>query len=193
MNKVIKRMENLMISSLSMALISVIVGLVFILGDKFQLATTAVILSSYILINGLFYLIRYLYDGLGKKVFAVDLVLGVVGIILGIFTYVYLMNDTTKILDTVGIILGVWFIAVAFEKIFFGVKFATANEEISPLVCFIGLLMAIMGLLVVFNPFSYFMLVTRLMGLFTICAGLLDGMVSMLFRRRAKEILKLFK
>lgn len=193
MNKVIKRMENLMIVSLSLALISVIVGLVYIIGNKFQLTTTVVISSAFITISGLFYIIRYLYDGLGKKVFAIDLIVGVIGVILGIFTYVYLYDNSLKVLDTIGVILGVWFLVLAIEKLYYGIKFATSNEETAPLITFIGILIFIMGLLLIFNPFSTFMLITRLMGLFTICAGLLDGMTSMLFRRRAKEILKLFK
>lgn len=193
MNKVIKRMQNLMIGSLAVVLIYVLVGLVLIMGEKFKLTTDVVIISAFILVHGLFYIIRYLYDGLGKKVFAIDLVMGVVGIILGIFTYVYLMDDTSKVLNMIGIILGIWYIAIAVEKLFFGVKFAMAGEETSTLICFMGALIGAMGILLIFNPFGSFMLITRLMGLFTICTGILDGMTSMLFRKRAKEILKLFE
>ncbi len=193
MNKVIKRMQNLMLGSLGVPLLNVIVGLIFIVGNRYQLTSTIVVLAALLAVEGLFYIIRYLYDGLGKKVFAIDLIVGVVGVILGAFTYFYLINNTSQALESIGIILGLWFITIAVEKIYFGIKFAVAQEEIYPLVWFIGILIAIMGLLVIFNPFSSFMLITRLMGLFTICVGLLDGMTSMLFRRRSKEILKLFK
>lgn len=193
MDKVIKRMQSLMLVSLVMVLVDLIAGLAFVLGDKFALQTSVVILSALILVGGLFHIVRYLYDGLGKKVFAIDLIVGVVGVILGIFTYVYFMNDTSNVLKMIGPVLGVWFIVLAVEKLYFGFKFADAQEETYPLICFIGILTAIMGFLVMFNPFSSFMLITRLMGLFIICNGLLDGTTSMLFRKRSKEILKLFK
>lgn len=194
MNKVNKRMQNLMLGSLAFAVIDVVAGLAFILGEKFKLPSNVVILSALILVNSLFYLIRYLYDGLGKKVFAFDLIVGIFGLILGGFTYMYLMTETSAtILKMLGPILGIWFIAIAIEKLYFGVKLADAHEETSPLICFIGSLIFIMGILVIVNPFSSFMLITRLMGLFILCTGLLDGMTSSLFKKRSKEILKIFK
>ncbi len=193
MNKVNKRMQNLMLSSFTLVIIDIIAGLAFIMGEKFKLPTNVIILSSLLLVHGLFYIIRYLYDGLGKKVFAIDLIIGIVSMILGIFTYIYLMNDTTKVLSMMGPILGIWLITLAIEKLYFGIKFAKSQEEIYPLICFMGALICLMGILVIFNPFNAFMLITRLMGLFIICTGLLDGMTSSLFRKRSKEILKLFK
>ena len=67
------------------------------------------------------------------------------------------------------------------------------QEDIFPLVTFIGILSFVMGLLVLFNPFEMFMLITRLIGLFMICSGLFEIMTCMLFRKRAKYILDMFK
>ena len=58
---------------------------------------------------------------------------------------------------------------------------------------FIAILSFVMGLLVLFNPFEMFMLITRLIGLFMICSGLFEIMTCMLFRKRAKYILDMFK
>ena len=67
------------------------------------------------------------------------------------------------------------------------------QEDIFPLVTFIAILSFVMGLLVLFNPFEMFMLITRLIGLFMICSGLFEIMTCMLFRKRAKYILDMFK
>ena len=67
------------------------------------------------------------------------------------------------------------------------------QESIYPLTLFIGLLMIIMGIITLINPFKGFMLVTKLIGIFLICSGLLDAMVCNLFRQRAKNILHIFE
>ena len=200
MNKVIKRFENMMFSSLLMVFFNVLVGLVLIFFNDFSTKINYVIVGSFILVNGLFYIIRYLYDGLGNKFFAIDLITGVISVLLGIFTFINLKyrlletDDFVLTIDKVmGIIFGIWLIVGFIEKIFYGIKFMKANEEIFPLITFISVLFLVMGVIVIFNPFKAFMLISRLIGLFMVCAGLFESMVCMLFRRRAKNILKVFE
>ena len=57
----------------------------------------------------------------------------------------------------------------------------------------VTILTVLMGVLVSFNPFKSFMLITRLTGLFLIASGLFDILSSMLFRKRAKVILQIIK
>ena len=49
-----------------------------------------------------------------------------------------------------------------------------------------------MGIVVMINPFSSFMLISRLIGIFIVCYALFEIMVSRLFLSRGKEVLKLF-
>lgn len=200
MNKVIKRFENMMFSSLLMVFFNVLVGLVLIFFNDFSTKINYVIVGSFILVNGLFYIIRYLYDGLGNKFFAIDLITGVISVLLGIFTFINLKyrlletDDFVLTIDKVmGIVFGIWLIVGFIEKIFYGIKFMKVNEEIFPLITFISVLFLVMGVIVIFNPFKAFMLISRLIGLFMVCAGLFESMVCMLFRRRAKNILKVFE
>ncbi len=194
MGKIIKRLEKLMLVSLGVCVLDVVVGCLFLFCEAFTTKINMIILGSLIIVHGLFYFIRYIYDGLGRKVFSIDLITGVVAVILGLFTVFSpsLINDLNP-LEYLGPLAGVWMLTTAFENIYFGLKFRQKQEGIYPLVSFISLLKLIMGILVVFNPFSGFMLITRLVGLFLICCGLFEGMVSMLFRERAKAILDIFK
>ena len=200
MNKVIKRFENMMFSSLLIVFFNVLVGLILIFFNDFSTKINYVIVGSFILVNGLFYIIRYLYDGLGNKFFAIDLIIGVISVLLGIFTFINLKyrlletDDFVLTIDKVmGIVFGIWLIVGFIEKIFYGIKFMKVNEEIFPLITFISVLFLVMGVIVIFNPFKAFMLISRLIGLFMVCAGLFESMVCMLFRRRAKNILKVFE
>jgi uncharacterized membrane protein HdeD (DUF308 family) len=67
------------------------------------------------------------------------------------------------------------------------------QEDIYPLVTFISILFLALGVIAFINPFKLFMVISRLVGLFIICAGLLEIMICMLFRKRAKYILNMFK
>lgn len=188
MDKIVKRFENLMFSSLIMALLDVVVGVIFLVFTDFTAKVNIVILGSLILVHGLFYLIRYIYDGLGNKFFAVDLIMGVAAIILGLFT-IFNPFDALKVM---GILFCVWLVVNGIEKLFYGYKFLKNQEDIYPLTCFIAILMIVMGVLSAINPFKTFVLITRLVGIFVVCSGLFDAMICLLFRKRAKNILKMF-
>ena len=188
MNKVVKRFENMMLGSLVMSLIDVAVGLLFILYTDFTTKMNMIIVGSFIILHGLFYLVRYFYDGLGNKFFSFELIFGVAAVILGVFT-VFNPMDALK---TIGVLFGIWLCISAIDKLYYGIKFITAHEEIFPLVTFLAILLLIMGVLTIFNPFKAFTLITRLIGLFMIASGLFDAVTWMLFRRRAKQLMKLF-
>lgn len=189
MDKVIKRFKKLMLISEGINIFDIIVGLLFIICTSFSSKINAVILGALILIHGLFYIIRYIYDGLGVKVFSVNLITGVAAIILGLFT----MFNPFDTLSFIGILCGIWLIILAGEKIFYAFKLKKEQDEIFPLVTFISILLIVMGFLVSFNPFSSFMLITRLIGIFLICSGLFEMMACSLFNKRAKVLLNIFK
>ena len=71
MSKVETRFKSLMLISLIMVVINVGIGALLTFYLDFTSNVFAVIIGTVILLQGMFYLIRYLYDGLGKKVFAI--------------------------------------------------------------------------------------------------------------------------
>lgn len=189
MSKIVKRFQKMMYVCMGMSAIDIIIGILFIACTSFATKVNAVILGAMILIHGIFYIIKYIYDGLGIKIFAVNLITGVAAIILGLFT----MFNPFDTLSFIGILFALWLIIVACEKLYFAYNLRKKQDEIFPLITFIGILMIVMGLLTALNPFKTFMLITRLIGIFLICSGLFDMMSFMLFRKRAKVLLEIFK
>ena len=179
MNKIIDRFNKIMNFSLLLVIMDIIVGFIFIRYAELSSKLMIVILGCYILIHGLFDLIRYFYDGLGNRIFHFDLVNGIL--------------FPTKTLTVVVVFFGIWLIYNGLSKLFYTYKFMKFNEEIYPLVGFISILMIIMGIVVLINPFSSFMLITKLIGIFTVCYGLFEAMYISLFKKRAKNLLKIFE
>lgn len=188
MEKIVKRFDNLVLSSIIFSLIDIIVGFILFNYTEFSMKINMVMIGSLMTIHGLSFLIRYIYDGLGNKFFAIDLIVGVMAVIAGVFTIFNPFNA----LEVIGYFGAAWFLINAIEKMFYGIKFMKEQEEIYPLLMFITILMVVMGVLCIFNPFATFMLISRLVGLFFVCSGIFDIMISFLFRRRASIILKMF-
>lgn len=189
MTKITSRFKKMMMVSLGVALLDMIVGILFIAYTSFSMKINLIILGALFLVHGLFYFIRYIYDGFGKNVFVVDLVAGVASIILGVFS-IFNTYDASQV---IGIVFCIWLVIAGSQKLYFGIKLMKKQDEIYPLTTFIAILLYVMGLLAVFNPFSSFMLITRLVGIFLICAGVFETMSCMLFRKRADSILDMFK
>ena len=85
MNRVTERFKKMMFASMGVYVLDIIVGLLFFMFETFNDRVSCVILGALILVHGLFYMIRYVYDGLGRKVFAMDVVFGVAAIVYGLF------------------------------------------------------------------------------------------------------------
>ncbi len=189
MGKIVKRFNGLMLSSIIFSLIDIIIGFFLFKYTDFSMKVNMVILGSLIVIHGLHFITRYVYDGLGNSFFAIDLIVGVIAVIVGVFT----VFNPFRAIEVIGLFGAIWFFINAIEKCYYGVKFMKAQEEIYPLIMFMMILTVIMGALCLFNPFKAFMLISRLIGLFLIVSGVFDVMETFLFRKRANEILRLFK
>ena len=192
MNKVmkvtIKNFKQFQIVVIIFMFILAIVGGILFEFDTIAQRDLSIIFGSMFLVDGLFSLIKYLYDGIKSKVYAMEVVVSVVGVILGIFSLI----NKTKITKVIGITYGIWLLAKGLITLLHGIKFKKENEEIFPLVTFISILIIVMGLISIFHPFATFILITKLMALFTAVYGILQVLVCLLFRKRAEQVLKIY-
>ena len=114
---------------------------------------------------------------------------GLVLILLGI---IIIINPVATI-NLLGIGMGVWLLVIGTENLAYAIRLWKFKEDISSLVLFISICAMLMGILIIINPFSKFMLVTKLAGIFIIASGLLDMVKLLLFKKRAKNIIQAFK
>ena len=188
MKKAINNFKKMQVVSIVvMILIAVAGGLLFKF-DTMSQRNLSIVFGVIFIIDGLFSLIKYLYDGIKSKIYAMDIIVCVIGVILGVFSIINKSN-ITKI---IGITYGIWMIAKGVFNGIHGIKFMNSKEEIYPLVLFMAALMLIMGILVVINPFNMFMLITKLIALFTAVYGVLQILLCLLFRKRAEQVLKIY-
>ena len=189
MSKVETRFRALMLISFIMVFINVMIGALLTFYLNFSTKIVAVITGTVVLLQGMFYFIRYLYDGLGRKVFAVDLIVAVIDIVLGAFTVFF---DFTSIAQ-IGIVFGIHLVGAAVEKGYYAFRLRGNDDPSYPLLFVIAILLIVMGVLVMVNPFKDFILASKLVGMFMLCSGVFDGMICKLFFDKSNTILKMFK
>ena len=188
MERLLQRFNRMMNISIAMVSFDIIVGLLLFLGASFVNKVNAVLLGCLLLVHGLFQLIRYFYEGL-EKFFFTDLILSIVGIVAGLFS----IFNPTETITIVGILFGIWMIIYGLERLYYALRLMKNKVEIFPLLLFISVLLVVMGILILFHPFRAFMLLTKLIGLFILVMSILDVMTYSLYKKRNKELLKLFE
>ena len=189
MNKVTERFKKIMFASMGVYVLDIIVGLVFFMFDTFTDRMSCVILGALLLVHGLFYMIRYIYDGLGRKVFAIDVIFGVAAIILGIFTIFVPIELVSSYL----MLFGIGLCVRGLEMFSYGIMFMKKREETFPLISLTGILIIVMGIVAIVNPFKQFVLTIRIVSCFAIATGVFGCSYSNLFKRRTRAILDMYK
>ena len=96
-------------------------------------------------------------------------------------------------LKMIGILVGIWIIATGLLQLWHSMVFFKNKEEIGPLVMLSSLLVIIMRVLSVFNPFKDYISVIRLLAIFFMAYSVLHGMICFLYKKRAKELLSMFR
>jgi uncharacterized membrane protein HdeD (DUF308 family) len=99
----------------------------------------------------------------------------------------------TYFISLLGVGIGIWLLSVGVESLFYSYRLWQNKEEIYSLILFIGLCSLVMGVLTVINPFSRFMLLPKLVGIFVVANGILNIVQILLFKKRSKNIIKVFK
>ena len=189
MNRAVKNFNSLLNISFLMIALDVIVGGLFLFYTEIATNIAIVIIGCLILVHGIFALIDYFYVGMLFKFLKYKYIPGLVLILLGI---IIIINPVATI-NLLGIGMGVWLLVIGTENLAYAIRLWKFKEDISSLVLFISICAMLMGILIIINPFSKFMLVTKLAGIFIIASGLLDMVKLLLFKKRAKNIIQAFK
>ena len=189
MNRAVKNFNNLLNISFLMIALDIIVGGLLIFYTELATTLAIVIAGCLILVHGIFALIDYFYVGMLFNFLKYKYIPALLLVLLGI---VVVLNPVHTI-TMMGIGIGIWLFIIGIENLVYAIRLWNNKEEISSLILFIAVCAIIMGVLVIINPFNKFMLVTKLAGIFIVANGILDIVKILLFKKRAKNIIEVFK
>lgn len=178
--------NKMIIYSLITSILSIIVGLVLVFLPTVSNKVVGIIVGIIFLIFGINAVYKYFHRD-GAKIYSLNIVFGVLYSILGVVIILY----PYSVMEFVTVCLGLFIIINGATKVNYGLWLKRGNED-SWLVTFVtGIFLVVLGIMVVFNPFSAFT-VTQISGAFLIIVGILNVSDTILFKKRAKEIMEIF-
>ena len=172
--------------SIGTALITIITGIVLLLVPELSGKVLGIIVGIIFLIEGINSIYKYFHRD-GAKLYNLNLVFGVIYAVLG----VVIILVPSSVVEFITICLGIYMIVNGASKVNYALWLKRGNEDSWLITLATGILVAIVGVLVIFNPFASLTL-TKLAGAFLIITGILDFMDTILFKNRSKEIMEIF-
>ena len=185
-NSIENMYKRMIIYSLLTALLTIIMGIVLLLLPNATNKVVGIIVGIIFLIEGINSVYKYFHRE-GAKLYNLNLIFGVLYALLGVVIILYPFT----VVELVTVCLGIYMIINGASKVNYALWLKKGNEESWLITLATGILIAIVGILVIFNPFASLTL-TKLAGAFLIITGILDFMDTILFRNRSKEIMEIF-
>lgn len=178
--------NRMIIYSLLTAILAILVGLTLIFLPSVSNKIVGIIMGVVILIFGINAVYKYFHRD-GAKIYSLNIVFGVLYSILGVVIILYPFS----VMEFVTVCLGIFVIINGTTKINYGVWLKKGNEDSWLVTLVTGIFLVIIGIMLVFNPFASLTL-TQLCGAFLIIVGILNVSDTILFKKRAKEIMEIF-
>lgn len=185
-NSIENMYKRMIVYSLLTALLTIIMGIVLLLLPNATNKVVGIIVGIIFLIEGINSVYKYFHRE-GAKLYNLNLIFGVLYALLGVVIILY----PFAVVEFVTVCLGIYMIINGASKVNYALWLKRGNEESWLITLATGILIAIVGILVIFNPFASLTL-TKLAGAFLIITGILDFMDTILFRNRSKEIMEIF-
>lgn len=185
-NSIENMYKRMIIYSLLTSLFTIIMGIVLLLLPNATNKVVGIIVGIIFLIEGINSVYKYFHRE-GAKLYNLNLIFGVLYALLGVVIILYPFT----VVEFVTVCLGIYMIINGASKVNYALWLKRGNEESWLITLATGILIAIVGILVIFNPFASLTL-TKLAGAFLIITGILDFMDTILFRNRSKEIMEIF-
>lgn len=135
--------------SIGTALITIITGIVLLLVPELSGKVLGIIVGIIFLIEGINSIYKYFHRE-GAKLYNLNLVFGVIYAVLG----VVIILVPSSVVEFITICLGIYMIVNGASKVNYALWLKRGNEDSWLITLATGILVAIVGVLVIFNPFA---------------------------------------
>ena len=185
-----KSIENIynkmVIFSIIGSIITIIVGAVLLFLPNLSNKIVGVITGIIFILFGIITAYKYLKRD-GAKIYSLNLVFSILYLVLGLVIIVFPFS----VMEFVTVCLGLFLIFNGATKINYGLWLKRGNSGAWLVTLVAGILLVILGIMIVFNPFTAFAL-TQITGAFLIISGVLNLSDAITFKISSKEIMDIF-
>ena len=173
--------------SVVVSILMIFLSILLIVKPLESLEVFTIIFSIIILITGIGYIISYFTVPKLTRLLSFDLLMGLITIISGIMLIVY----KSSVISIFPIILGMWIIISNLFKLQLSINLSLVLENNCALLILITILMIIIGILLIVNPFDSFMTITVMVGvslLITEVINLIESIYALIKLKSTKDL-----
>jgi len=160
--------------------ISLGVGILAIAWPGKTIVVVAVLFAIYLIVSGIFEIVRSFSSGLTGGTRVLLLITGVLSVILGIFA----IRSAVNAVDLLGIFVGIAFLFRGFASLFMGFD----SKEGRGWNIFFGLVMLIGGVVVLSQPALSLVTLAWVVGIWLIIIGIYEIIASFVVRNQTKAL-----
>jgi uncharacterized membrane protein HdeD (DUF308 family) len=161
--------------------ISLVVGIVVISWPSKTVIVVAVLFAIYLIISGIFEIVRSFASGLTGGTRALLLITGVLSVILGIFA---IRSAADNAVNLLGIFVGIAFLFRGFASLFMGFD----SKEGRGWNIFFGIIMLVGGVVILVQPALSLTTLAWVVGIWLIMIGIYEIIASLVVRNRIKDL-----
>ena len=162
-------------------LISLLVGVVVVFNREGSVQLLAILFAIYLIISGLFEIVRSFASGLTGGTRALLLITGVLSVILGVFAIRYSGENAV---DLLGIFVGIAFLFRGFASLFTGFD----SKEGRGWNIFFGIIMLVGGVVIMVQPAASLEAIAWIVGIWLVLIGIYEIIASFVVRSRTKDL-----
>ena len=169
--------ESILISALL-----IIVAIFLIAKPGIALSTVVTLFAIVFLVDGIINIIAYMMEDAEIRAFSNELMMGILLVILGLMI---LLNQPLFI-SILPIMIGIWIFIKSIMKFQLAINLKSAVAERWGLLLVSSILMAILGVLIIANPFEAIFTLTRFIGIMMLVAEVINICESVYFLQQTK-------
>jgi len=175
--------NKMFISSILSSAVLLVIGLLLFIRPEGTLSLISYTIGGILVIIGTNSLINY-YRG-KEYVSKFELVYGVLGVLGG---FVLILNPKA-IVSLIPFIIGVWIVISSLSKLKYSINISSKQTKSGIISLVITILTLILGVVLIFNPFSGAVFITKMIGLFLFMYAILDIVQSSIIKRDVGAII----
>lgn len=161
-------------------IISLGIGVLAILWPGKTIIVVAVLFAIYLIVSGIFEIVRSFSSGLTGGTRVLLLITGVLSVILGIFA----IRSAINAVDLLGIFIGIAFLFRGFSSLFMGFD----SKEGRVWNIFFGLIMLIGGVVILAQPALSLVTVAWVVGIWLVMIGIYEIIMAFVVRSKTKQL-----
>ena len=161
--------------------ISLVVGIIVISWPDKTVIVVAVLFAIYLIISGIFEIVRSFASGLTGGTRALLLITGVLSVILGIFA---IRSAADNAVNLLGIFVGIAVLFRGFASLFMGFD----SKEGRGWNIFFGIIMLVGGVVILVQPALALTTLAWVVGIWLVLIGIYEIIASFVVRSRTKDL-----